>query len=178
MKKKLFIFTLLVILVSPNISTFADKAEEVSDDIGYEDGLYIMPVKTISSTKGLQKNPYGESLSGKLNQEEKKEILEDTNIKELIKLYNSTYRLAIRWYKYGLEHMDRWKEVKNLTDPVFGSINKETWVKVYEDTIISLQEVRLYFDHLGLVDEDYTEKETLDMIDSEDLKFKKIRIDN
>lgn len=176
MNKKVLTFILLAAILSPCRTSFASQ-EEANGDISYEEGLYIMPMKTISSTKGLQENPYGDSLAGKLSQEEKNEVLADTNVKKLVTLYNKAYRLAIKCYKYGADNLDRWKEVKNLTDPVFGNVNKETWVEAYDNTINTLQDARLYFDHLGLVDEDYTEKETLDMIDIEDLKFQEIKLD-
>ena len=176
MKKKLLTIGLLISLLNPQALVLASQGQNVSGDLGYEDGLYIMPMRVISSTKGLQKNPYGKSLAGKLTKEQKDKILKRDYVRKLKKLYNTTYRLAIEYYKYGLNNLDRWKEVKSLNDPVFGHINKKTWIKVYDTTIEMLKEVRLYFDYLGLEDDDYTEKSTIDMIDDEDLRFQNIKI--
>ena len=82
----------------------------------------------------------------------------------------------MRLYKYGAARMDRWKEVKNMTDPVYGSLNKGTIVRIYNKTVKNLVAVRWFLDSLGLEEKDYTYEKTYEMIDRDDLKFREVKL--
>ncbi|WP_106460908.1 hypothetical protein [Anaerococcus sp. Marseille-P3915] len=180
MKKKLIACGLMVAMLMPTGAAFADSNNYTGEGFGkgdysYEDGMYLPALHYFGVKKGRQVHPFGESKVGKISKEEKLEILARPKVKNLIKAYNSFYQTIIKWYKYGDKRIDRWKEVKNMTDPVFGKLNKEQFLKIYTTGAITLQKVRDYFDYMGLVESDYTYQETLKMIDRSELSFEKIK---
>ena len=179
MKKKLIAGALMVAMLMPNAQAFADSKEYTDEGFGkgdysYEDGMYLPALHYLGVTKGRQVHPYGESKVGKISKEKKQEILKRPEIKRLVTTYNSFYQTIIKWYKFGDKHIDRWKEVKDMDSPVFGKISKRDWLEIYQLGANGLQNVRDYFDYLGLVDSDYTSKETLAMIDRPELSFEQI----
>lgn len=179
MKKKLIAYALMIAMLMPNAKAFADSDTYTSEGFGkgdysYEDGMYLPALHYFGVTKGRQAHPFGESKVGKISKEEKLEILARPKVKKLIKAYNSFYQTIIKWYKYGDKRIARWKEVKNMTDPVFGKLNKEQFLKIYTTGANTLQKVRDYFDYMGLVESDYTYQETLKMIDRSELSFENI----
>lgn len=179
MKKKLIAYALMIAMLMPNAKAFADSDTYTSEGFGkgdysYEDGMYLPALHYFGVTKGRQAHPFGESKVGKISKEEKLEILARPKVKKLIKAYNSFYQTIIKWYKYGDKRIARWKEVKNMTDPVFGKLNKEQFLKIYTTGANTLQKVRDYFDYMGLVESDYTYQETLKMIDRPELSFENI----
>nr|WP_072536393.1 hypothetical protein [Anaerococcus mediterraneensis] len=145
-------------------------------DASYEDGMYLIPIRDLSNRKGMQKHPYGQSKVGKISKKEKKNILARKKVQTLIRLYNKQYQLMMRLYNYGAARMDRWKEVKNMTDPVYGSLSKGTIVRIYNKTVKNLVDVRWYLDSLGLEEKDYTYEKTYQMIDRDDLKFREVKL--
>ncbi len=173
MKKKILLSALALALLMPSASVFAENDEVLRGDISYEEGLYLPDLSVFSNTKGRQVHPFGGSKVGKISKSDKKEILARKNVKKLIDLYNKLYQIMIRWYKFGANNIDRWKEVTNMTDPVFGKINKAQWIKVYESGGRMLQKTRDYFDSLGLIDADYTYEATLKMIDRPEVSIVK-----
>lgn len=179
MKKKLIAGALMVAMLMPNAQAFADSKAYTGEGFGkgdysYEDGMYLPALHYFGVTKGRQVHPYGESKVGKISKEKKQEILKRPEIKRLVTTYNSFYQTIIKWYKFGDKHIDRWKEVKDMDSPVFGKISKRDWLEIYQLGANGLQNVRDYFDYLGLVDSDYTSKETLAMIDRPELSFEQI----
>lgn len=175
MKNKLLIFILLLGLLFPSTRAFANPTV-VPGDGGYAEGMYLVSLSSFSSTRGMQANPYGESKSGLIGKEEMEELLKDKKINALVEAYNKLYQSLMKLYKYGDKRMDRWKEVRNMEDPVFGKINKKTFVETYNSTASILQEVRLYFDSIGLEPSRYNYRETLEMIDREELEFCEVKI--
>ena len=179
MKKKFLAGALALIFLMPNASAFADEkdvagSDNFKGDYTYEDGMYLPALYHFGVTKGRQVHPYGASKVGKISQKEKKAVLQRPKVKKLIKLYNKYYQNLIVWYKFGDKNMARWKEVKTMTDPVFGKFTKASWVDHYEKWAITLQNARDYFDSLGLADSDFTNEKTLKMIYKPELSFEKI----
>lgn len=179
MKKKLITCGLLLAIFMPSVNVFADSNQYTSEGFGkgdysYEDGLYLPALHSYGVRKGRQVHPFGESKVGKISRQEKLEVLKRPKVRKLIDAYNGLYQVIIKWYKYGDRHIDRWKEVKNMTDPVFSKLNKTQWINIYQSGAKTLQRVRDYFDRLGLVDDDFTGYETLNMIDRSDLSFERV----
>ena len=172
MKNKILVSLLAIGLLMPSGASLADSNKYTGEgfgkgDSGYEDGMYLPEMSVVGKfyfKDGEAINPYGPSKVGKLSKEEKEKLLNDKAMKNLIKAYNKFYRTTIAFYKYGEKHMDRWKAVKNMTDPVFKHINKEKWVKIYDLSIESLSDVKYYFYSKGLDDADFTDGETLKAI--------------
>lgn len=136
-------------------------------DSSYAEGMYLPEMSVISKyyyKDGEVINPYGVSKVGKISKEEKEKLLNDKAMKNLIAAYNKFYRTTINFYKYGEKHMDRWKEVKTMTDPVFKHVNKEKWVEIYNISTDCLADVKYYFYSRGLDDEDFTDEETIKAI--------------
>ena len=140
-------------------------------DSSYAEGMYL-PEMSVSGKyyfkNGEAINPYGKSKVGKISKVEKKKILNRKKVKKLIKNYNKSYRTTVKLYRYGEKNIDKWKKVNNMTDPVFGKLSKEIWVKNYDKSIKALSDTKYYFYSLGLDDSDFTEKETLDLIGKDD----------
>lgn len=179
MKKKFLAGALALIFLIPNASAFADEkdvagSDDFKGDYTYEDGMYLPALYHFGVTKGRQVHPYGASKVGKISQKEKKAVLKRPKVKKLIKLYNKYYQNLIVWYKFGDKNMARWKEVKTMTDPVFGKFTKEKWVGIYENLAKTLVLCRDYFNSLGLSDKDFTSEKTLKMIYKPELSFEKI----
>lgn len=163
----------------PSPAAFAKENEvqansEFKGDYSYEDGMYLPALYHFGVRKGRQVHPFGGSKVGKISKEEKVAVLKRPKVQKLIKLYNKQYQFLIKFYKYGDKHIDRWKEVKTMTDPVFGKYSKENWLDIYENTAKSLGLCRDYFNSLGLSDSDFTSDATLKMIYKPELSFEKI----
>lgn len=173
--KKLIITLLVLCFAFPSMKALASSDEFIKGDGGYEDGMYLNPISAYSDTRGEQKNPYFEDKRDIVSKEEAKEILKDKKLQLLVDSYNKLYQNVIKLYKYGYNHMDSWKKVKNMDDPVFGKINKQNWVDIYEKCVLTLQKTRYYFYSIGLTDEMYTYEKTLSMADMEELKFPEIK---
>ena len=136
--------------------------------------MYLPALHYFGVTKGRKVHPFGGSKVGKISKKEKEEVLQRPKVKKLMALYNSYYQTIIKIYQYGDKHMDRWKEVKTMTDPVFGKFTKKNWVDIYQNGAQTLQLVRDYFNSLGLSDSDFTSEKTLKMIYKPELSFEKI----
>lgn len=179
MKKKILAGALALVFLLPSASVFANEektmdANQFKGDYSYEDGLYLPALYHFGVTKGRQVHPFGGSKVGKISKEEKAKVLQREKVKKLIALYNDYYQIIIEIYKYGDNHIDSWKEVKTMTDPVFGKFTKQNWLDIYESGAKTLQLCRDYFNSLGLSDEDFTNEETLKMIYKPELSFEKI----
>lgn len=179
MKKKILAGSLALVFLMPSPAAFAKENEnhassKFKGDYSYEDGLYLPALYHFGVTKGRQVHPFGGSKVGKVSDKEKAEILKNPKVKKLIKLYNENYQFVIKFYKYGDKRIDRWKKVKNMTDPVFGKYSKEDFLNIYEKSAKTLQLTRDYFNSLGLSDEDFTTEKTLQMIDRPELSFEQI----
>lgn len=179
MKKKILAGALALVFLLPSASVFANEektmdANQFKGDYSYEDGLYLPALYHFGVTKGRQDHPFGGSKVGKISEKEKAAVLERSKVKKLIALYNDYYQIIIEIYKYGDNHIDSWKEVKTMTDPVFGKFTKQNWLDIYESGAKTLQLCRDYFNSLGLRDEDFTNEETLKMIYKPELSFEKI----
>lgn len=179
MKKKIMAGALALVFLLPSASVFANEektmdANQFKGDYSYEDGLYLPALYHFGVTKGRQVHPFGGSKVGKISKEEKAKVLQREKVKKLIALYNDYYQIIIEIYKYGDNHIDSWKEVKTMTDPVFGKFTKQNWLDIYESGAKTLQLCRDYFNSLGLSDEDFTNEETLKMIYKPELSFEKI----
>lgn len=136
-------------------------------DSSYAEGMYLPEMSVIGKyyyKDGEVVNPYGISKVGKISKEEKEKLLNDKAMKNLIAAYNKFYRTTINFYKYGEKHMDRWKKVKTMTDPVFKHVNKEKWVEIYNISTDCLADVKYYFYSRGLDDGDFTDEETIKAI--------------
>ena len=136
-------------------------------DSSYAEGMYLPEMSVIGKyyyKDGEVVNPYGISKVGKISKTEKEKILNDKAMKNLIAAYNKFYRTTVNFYKYGEKHMDRWKEVKNMTDPVFKRVNKEKWVEIYKISTECISDVKYYFYSRGLDDGDFTDEETIKTI--------------
>lgn len=179
MKKKILAGALALVFLLPSASVFANEektmdANQFKGDYSFEDGMYLPALYHFGVTKGRQVHPFGGSKVGKISKEEKAKVLQREKVKKLIALYNDYYQIIIEIYKYGDNHIDSWKEVKTMTDPVFGKFTKQNWLDIYESGAKTLQLCRDYFDSLGLSDEDFTNEETLKMIYKPELSFEKI----
>ena len=179
MKKKIMAGALALVFLLPSASVFANEEKTMDEiqfkgDYSYEDGMYLPALYHFGVTKGRQVHPFGGSKVGKISKEEKAKVLQREKVKKLIALYNDYYQIIIEIYKYGDNHIDRWKEVKTMTDPVFGKFTKQNWLDIYESGAKTLQLCRDYFDSLGLSDEDFTNEDTLKMIYKPELSFEKI----
>ena len=179
MKKKIMAGALAIVFLLPSASVFANEEKTMDEiqfkgDYSYEDGLYLPALYHFGVTKGRQVHPFGGSKVGKIGKEEKAKVLQREKVKKLIALYNDYYQIIIEIYKYGDNHIDSWKEVKTMTDPVFGKFTKQNWLDIYESGAKTLQLCRDYFNSLGLSDEDFTNEETLKMIYKPELSFEKI----
>ena len=172
MKNKILAIFLLFTLLMPSGSALASAKKYTGEgfgkgDSGYADGMYLPEMSVLGLyhfENGEIINPYGPSKVGKISKEEKEKLLNNKSIKNLMVAYNKFYRMMINFYKYGEKNMDRWMEVKNMTDPVFKNINKENWVKIYNMGCISLAEVKYFFYSRGLDDADFTDQDTLKSI--------------
>ena len=175
MKNKILALIMLLGLLSPTTFALADNNQYSGDgfgkgDSGYEDGMYLPEMSVIGKyyyKDGEVVNPYGSSKVGKIYKEEKKKLLNDKAMKNLIAAYNKFYRTTINFYKYGEKHMARWKEVKTMTDPVFKHVNKEKWVEIYNISTDCLADVKYYFYSRGLDDGDFTDQETIKTINGD-----------
>lgn len=179
MKKKIMAGALALVFLLPSASVFANEektmdANQFKGDYSYEDGLYLPALYHFGVTKGRQVHPFGGSMVGKISKEEKAKVLQREKVKKLIALYNDYYQIIIEIYKYGDNHIDSWKEVKTMTNPVFGKFTKQNWLDIYESGAKTLQLCRDYFNSLGLSDEDFTNEETFKMIYKPELSFEKI----
>lgn len=179
MKKKILAGALALVFLLPSASVFANEektmdANQFKGDYSYEDGMYLPALYHFGVTKGRQVHPFGGSKVGKIGKEEKAKVLQREKVKKLIALYNDYYQIIIEIYKYGDNHIDSWKEVKTMTDPVFGKFTKQNWLDIYESGAKTLQLCRDYFNSLGLSDEDFTNEDTLKMIYKPELSFEKI----
>lgn len=179
MKKKIMAGALALVFLLPSASVFANEektmdANQFKGDYSYEDGLYLPALYHFGVTKGRQVHPFGGSMVGKISKEEKAKVLQREKVKKLIALYNDYYQIIIEIYKYGDNHIDSWKEVKTMTDPVFGKFTKQNWLDIYESGAKTLQLCRDYFNSLGLSDEDFTNEDTLKMVYKPELSFEKI----
>ena len=172
MKKKILAIGLALAFLLPNASAFAK--EELKGDYSYEDGMYLSALYNYGVHKGRQVHPFGGSKVGKISKKEKEEVLSRPDVKNMVEIYNKYYQNIMRWYKFGDQRINKWKEVKNMTDPVFGKLNKAQWIKFYEKGAKTLDRVRDYFNSLGLDDYDFTYEKTLEMIDRPELSFEKI----
>lgn len=136
-------------------------------DSSFAEGMYLPEMSVIGKyyyKDGEVVNPYGVSKVGKISKEEKEKLLNDKAMKNLIAAYNKFYRTTVNFYKYGEKHMDKWKEVKTMTDPVFKHVNKEKWVEIYNISTECLADVKYYFYSRGLDDGDFTDEETIKTI--------------
>lgn len=179
MKKKIMAGALALVFLLPSASVFANEektmvANQFKGDYSYEDGMYLPALYHFGVTKGRQVHPFGGSKVGKIGKEEKAKVLQREKVKKLIALYNDYYQIIIEIYKYGDNHIDSWKEVKTMTDPVFGKFTKKNWLDIYETGAKTLQFCRDYFNSLGLSDKDFTNEKTLKMIYKPELSFEKI----
>ena len=179
MKKKILAGALALVFLLPSASVFANEektmeANQFKGDYTYEDGMYLPALYHFGVTKGRQVHPFGGSKVGKISKKEKAQVLERPKVKKLIILYNDYYQGIIQVYKYGDKRIDRWKEVKTMTDPVFGKFSKQNWLDIYENGAKTLGLCRDYFNSLGLSDEDFTSEKTLKMIYKPELSFEKI----
>ena len=179
MKKKFLAGALALVFLMPNVNVFAkekdvNKDVEIKGDYSYEDGMYLPALYHFGVTKGRQVHPFGGSKVGKISKKEKEAVLKRNKVKKLIALYNDYYQAIIGIYKYGDKRMARWKEVKTMTNPVFGKFTKKNWVDIYEKGAKNLQLCRDYFNSLGLADSDFTNEKTLKMIYKPELSFEKI----
>lgn len=179
MKKKILAGALALVFLMPSASVFAKEKDQGIDagfkgDYTYEDGMYLPALYHFGVTKGRQVHPFGGSKVGKISEKEKAAVLERSKVKKLIALYNDYYQIIIEIYKYGDNHIDRWKEVKTMTDPVFGKFTKKNWLDIYETGAKTLQFCRDYFNSLGLSDKDFTNEKTLKMVYKPELSFEKI----
>ncbi len=179
MKKKFLAGALALVFLMPSANVLAKEEKTVGEiqfkgDYTYEDGMYLPALYHFGVTKGRQFHPFGESKVGKISEKEKAQVLERPKVKKLMALYNSYYQTIIKIYQYGDKHMDRWKEVKTMTDPVFGKFTKQNWVDIYQNGAKTLQFCRDYFNSLGLSDKDFTSEKTLKMIYKPELSFEKI----
>lgn len=179
MKKKILVGTLALVFLMPSPAAIAKENEaqannEFKGDYSYENGLYLPALYHFGVIKGRQVHPFGGSKVGKVSDKEKAEILNNPKLQKLIKLYNKNYQFVIKFYKYGDKRIDKWKAVKNMTDPVFGKYSKEDFLNIYKKSAKTLQLTRDYFNSLGLTDEDFTTEKTLKMIDRPELSFEKI----
>ena len=172
MKNKILALIMLLGLLSPTTFALADNNQYSGDgfgkgDSGYEDGMYLPEMSVIGKyyyKDGEVVNPYGISKVGKISKEEKEKILNDKAMKNLIAAYNKFYKTTVNFYKYGEKHMDRWKEVKTMTDPVYKHVNKEKWVEIYNISTDCLADVKYYFYSRGLDDGDFTDEEAIKAI--------------
>src|SRR5699024_2788488 len=176
MKKKFLAGALALVFLMPSASVFAKEKDQGIDagfkgDYTYEDGMYLPALYHFGVTKGRQVHPFGGSKVGKISKEEKAKVLQREKVKKLIALYNDYYQIIIEIYKYGDNHIDRWKEVKTMTDPVFGKFTKQNWLDIYDNGAKTLQLRRDYFNSLGLSDKDFTNEKTLKMIYKPELSF-------
>lgn len=179
MKKKFLAGALALVFLMPSANVLAKEEKTVGEiqfkgDYTYEDGMYLPGLYHFGVTKGRQVHPFGGSKVGKISEKEKAQVLERPKVKKLMALYNSYYQTIIKIYQYGDKHMARWKEVKTMTDPVFGKFTKQNWVDIYENGAKTLQFCRDYFNSLGLSDKDFTSEKTLKMIYKPELSFEKI----
>lgn len=179
MKKKFLAGALALVFLMPSANVLAKEEKTVGEiqfkgDYTYEDGMYLTALYHFGVTKGRQVHPFGGSKVGKISEKEKAQVLERPKVKKLMALYNSYYQTIIKIYQYGDKHMARWKEVKTMTDPVFGKFTKQNWVDIYENGAKTLQFCRDYFNSLGLSDKDFTSEKTLKMIYKPELSFEKI----
>ena len=179
MKKKFLAGALALVFLMPNVNVFAkekdvNKDVEIKGDYSYEDGMYLPALYHFGVTKGRQVHPFGGSKVGKISKKEKEAVLKRNKVKKLIALYNDYYQAIIGIYKYGDKRMATWKEVKTMTNPVFGKFTKKNWVDIYEKGAKNLQLCRDYFNSLGLADSDFTNEKTLKMIYKPELSFEKI----
>ena len=162
--------TLIKILYeSPRGDASSEHIEDFDfkGDSSYAEGMYLPEMSVIGKyyyKDGEVVNPYGVSKVGKISQEEKEKLLNGKAMKNLIAAYNKFYRTTVNFYKYGEKHMDRWKEVKNMTDPVFKHVNKEKWVEIYKISTECIADVKYYFYSRGLDDGDFTDQETIKTI--------------
>ena len=179
MKKKFLAGALALIFLMPSANVLAKEEKTVGEiqfkgDYTYEDGMYLPAIYHFGVTKGRQVHTFGGSKVGKISEKEKTQVLERPKVKKVMALYNSYYQTIIKIYQYGDKHMARWKEVKTMTDPVFGKFTKQNWVDIYENGAKTLQFCRDYFNSLGLSDKDFTSEKTLKMIYKPELSFEKI----
>ena len=179
MKKKFLAGALALVFLMPSANVLAKEEKTVGEiqfkgDYTYEDGMYLTALYHFGVTKGRQVHPFGGSKVGKISEKEKAQVLERPKVKKLMALYNSYYQTIIKIYQYGDKHMARWKEVKTMTDPVFGKFTKQNWVDIYQNGAKTLQFCRDYFNSLGLSDKDFTSEKTLKMIYKPELSFEKI----
>lgn len=179
MKKKFLAGALALVFLMPSANVLAKEEKTVGEiqfkgDYTYEDGMYLPALYHFGVTKGRQVHPFGGSKVGKISEKEKAQVLERPKVKKLMALYNSYYQTIIKIYQYGDKHMARWKEVKTMTNPVFGKFTKKNWVDIYENGAKTLQLCRDYFNSLGLSDSDFTNEKTLKMIYKPELSFEKI----
>ena len=179
MKKKILAGALALVFLMPSANVFAMEKDQVIDagfkgDYSYEDGMYLPALYHFGVTKGRQVHPFGGSKVGKIGKEEKAKVLQREKVKKLIALYNDYYQIIIEIYKYGDNHIDSWKEVKTMTDPIFGKFTKQNWLDIYENGAQTLQLCRDYFNSLGLSDKDFTNEKTLKMIYKPELSFEEI----
>ncbi|MDD7305497.1 MAG: hypothetical protein PUG67_02805 [Peptoniphilaceae bacterium] len=172
--KKLALYMLAIIILIPNFKAFASSDEFGKGDGWYQDGMYLLPISAIADTRGEQENPYYKNKREIVSEKEAKLILKNKNLQLLVEAYNSLYQNVITLYKFGYNHMDLWIKVKNMEDPVFGKINKKTWVDTYEEAVELLHKIRCYFYSIGIVDKMYTYEKTLNMANMEDIKFPEI----
>ena len=158
-----------VLYESPRGDASSENAIDLDfkGDSSYAEGMYL-PDMSISGKyyfkNGETINPYGKSKVGKISKAEKKKILNKKQVKKLIKKYNKCYRTTVKLYKYGEKNIDKWKKVRNMTNPVFGKLSKEQWINNYNKSINTLSNTKYYFYSLGLDDSDFTEKETINLI--------------
>ena len=179
MKKKFLAGALALVFLMPNASVFAKEAKtmvatQFKGDYTYEDGMYLPALSYFGVTKGRQVHPFGGNKLGKISKKQKEAVLKRDKVKKLMAMYNDYYQIMIQTYKYGDKHMARWKEVKTMTEPVFGKFTKKNWVDIYENGAKTLQICRDYFNSLGLSDSDFTSEKTLKMIYKPELSFEKI----
>lgn len=179
MKKKFLAGALALVFLMPSASVFAKEKDQGIDagfkgDYTYEDGMYLPALYHFGVTKGRQVHPFGGSKVGKISKEEKAKVLQREKVKKLIALYNDYYQIIIEIYKYGDNHIDRWKEVKTMTDPVFGKFTKQNWLDIYDYGAQTLKLCRDYFNFLGLSDKDFTNEKTIKVIYKPELSFEKI----
>ena len=178
MKKKFLAGALALVFLMPNASVFAKEAKtaeatQFKGDYTYEDWMYLPALSYFGVTKGRQVHPFGGNKVGKISKKQKEAVLRRDKVKKLMAIYNDYYQIMIQIYKYGDKHMARWKEVKTMTEPVFGKFTKKNWVDIYENGAKTLQICRDYFNSLGLSDSDFTSEKTLKMIYKPELSFEK-----
>lgn len=158
-----------ILYESPRGDASSEHIEDfdLKGDSSYAEGMYLPEMSVIGKyyyKDGEVVNPYGTSKVGKISKEEKEKLLNDKAMKNLIAAYNKFYRTTVNFYKYGEKHMDKWKEVKTMTDPVFKHVNKEKWVEIYKISTECIADVKYYFYSRGLADGDFTDEETIKTI--------------